>query len=549
MKKRLIIVNSIIIFCSLLVMLITSLFVINQVNINDANEKIENYLEFATEIFDGDNLDESKEVLHNIDNDVRITIIDLDGKVIIDSDKDDVTDNHLSRPEIKNIGSAYSRYSNTMGRDMLYIATIDDGYYLRIAIPMDDINEIITFYVAISIISLLIIFSISFALTSFFIRNSINNINKNVKNLAELAEDNTITDLSIDDLPIVLNALNNELKSKIDIINLQNEKTNTIINEMNEGLIALDKNGKIIQINNKALEIFDVGLNDVINKNYIYLIRNVELQELIGACYKDKELKKYTCLRDNRSYSVFIKNIEEKWLDGGIIISLIDVTQRVLLEQTKKDFFANASHELKSPLTCIIGYQQMVTEDIVTDSESIKEYSKKTLKEANRMNNIIIDMLNLSNFEAGNENKDIEEISIDSLLNDVLDSFQSILKLKNITVYKNINNVKLKMHKKQVLELVTNLIDNAIKYNKENGVIHIELTNEYFSVSDSGIGIPEDEQNRIFERFYRVDKGKSKTMGGTGLGLAIVKHVCENHGYDIQLQSKINEGTKITIIF
>ena len=191
----------------------------------------------------------------------------------------------------------------------------------------------------------------------------------------------------------------------------------------------------------------------------------------------------------------------------------------------------------------------MVTEDIVTDSENIKEYSRKTLKEANRMNNIIIDMLNLSNFEAGNENKDIEEISIDSLIDEALDSFQSILGLKNIKLYKNIDNVVLKMHKLQAVELVTNLIDNAIKYNKEDGIINIELCDEYFSVSDSGIGIPEDKQNRIFERFYRVDKAKSKTMGGTGLGLAIVKHVCENHGFDIQLHSKINEGTKITIIF
>ena len=182
---------------------------------------------------------------------------------------------------------------------------------------------------------------------------------------------------------------------------------------------------------------------------------------------------------------------------------------------------------------------------IITNPKN-EEYMKKVLcKNFNISQIMFITDKNIENMK----NIRFETVVIDSLINEALDSFQSILKLKNITIYKNINNVKLKMHKKQALELVTNLIDNAIKYNKENGVIHIELTKEYFSVSDSGIGIPDDEQNRIFERFYRVDKAKSKTMGGTGLGLAIVKHVCENHGFDIQLESKINEGTKITIIF
>lgn len=214
----------------------------------------------------------------------------------------------------------------------------------------------------------------------------------------------------------------------------------------------------------------------------------------------------------------------------------------------KREFFANASHELKSPLTSIIGYQQMIYEGIIDDEISIMEATQKTIKEASRMNKIIIDMLELSKLESEIEVKK-EIVKINQIVQDILNNYQSEIGSKKINIFSNIIDMNLNMNLNHAIELIRNLIDNAIKYNKENGIIRIILNNQLFSIEDTGIGIPLEDQIRVFERFYRVDKGKSKEVGGTGLGLAIVKHICSIYKFELKLESKINLGTKITVFF
>ena len=231
---------------------------------------------------------------------------------------------------------------------------------------------------------------------------------------------------------------------------------------------------------------------------------------------------------------------------NGISILFYDITDQYQLQKAKQDFFANASHELKSPLTSIIGYQQMIVEGIADDRELIKNYSSKTLKEANRMNSIIIDMLNLASIEQ-NYNKNDEKINLKKLLLEIIDSLESKIALKNIKITYSLKEEYIYADATLLDELFRNLIDNAIKYNKENGTINITLKKKVFIVSDTGIGIPLMYQSRIFERFFRVDKGRSKASGGTGLGLAIVKHICDIYNYKISLKSIEDEGTSIKI--
>ena len=188
----------------------------------------------------------------------------------------------------------------------------------------------------------------------------------------------------------------------------------------------------------------------------------------------------------------------------------------------------------------------MIVEGIVDDRELIKNYSSKTLKEANRMNSIIIDMLNLASIEQ-NYNKNDEKINLKKLLIEIIDSLEAKIALKNIKIIYSLQEEYIYADATLLDELFRNLIDNAIKYNKENGTINITLKKKVFIVSDTGIGIPLMYQSRIFERFFRVDKGRSKASGGTGLGLAIVKHICDIYNYKISLKSIEDEGTSIKI--
>lgn len=218
------------------------------------------------------------------------------------------------------------------------------------------------------------------------------------------------------------------------------------------------------------------------------------------------------------------------------------------MEEEKRDFFQNASHELKSLLTSIIGYQQMICDDIVDSKDQIINYSSKTLKEAKRMNNIIIDMLNLSSIEQNYQKKQ-DIVKVDKALIEILDSLENRIKARNISVITNIAKCETVGDSKLIDELIRNLIDNAIKYNVDNGKIMITLNTSALTIEDTGIGISKEYQSRVFERFYRVDKGHSKEIGGTGLGLAIVKHICEIYQYELKLESTIGKGTKITIKF
>ena len=224
----------------------------------------------------------------------------------------------------------------------------------------------------------------------------------------------------------------------------------------------------------------------------------------------------------------------------AVLSSLIeDVTKEENLDKIKRDFFQNASHELKSPLTTIIGYEQMITEGIIDDEEQIKQYSLKTLKEAKRMNSIIMDMLNLSALEQEEKVKN-NDVDLKKLILEIIDSLSQNMQDKKITLDTFILDTTINGDEK---------IDNAIKYNKINGKITISLKNNVLKISDTCIGISDENKQRVFERFYRVDKGRSKEQGGTGLRLAIVKHICELYNYKIELDSILEKGTTITIYF
>lgn len=547
MKRKLIITNSIIVFVSLLIMLVVSMITITNQNNKFYQKQVTNYLKIACTNFNGSNFDDTKEYIKSLDKDIRLTIIESStGKVVIDSFEDEINENHLDRPEINNLGEVYKRYSTTEKKNMLYVAEKVNNYYVRIAIPIGSVNKIIYTYVTISLIALTVILAFSIFAISFVNKKSLTPINSEVAKLATLANED-YQDVTIDDLPVVINSITNVLDNKIHEIELQEQEIEAILNLLTQGVVVIDSNESLRFINDKAMKILDSN-NNLIGKNYLYLFRDTKLQKLILEVFKNHSQVNYLLNIDSTKINCNVTYLTEAKLNGGIIITLEDITKQANLEEEKRDFFQNASHELKSPLTSIIGYQQMICDDIVDSKDQIINYSSKTLKEAKRMNNIIIDMLNLSSIEQNYQKKQ-DIVKVDKALIEILDSLENRIKARNISVITNIAKCETVGDAKLIDELIRNLIDNAIKYNVDNGKIMITLNTSTLTIEDTGIGISKEYQSRVFERFYRVDKGHSKEIGGTGLGLAIVKHICEIYQYELKLESTIGKGTKITIKF
>ena len=547
MKRKLIITNSIIVFVSLLTMLVVSMITITNQNNKFYQKQVTNYLKIACTNFDGSNFDDTKEYIKSLDKDIRLTIIESStGKVVIDSFEDEINENHLDRPEINNLGEVYKRYSTTEKKNMLYVAEKVNNYYVRIAIPIGSVNKIIYTYVTISLIALTVILAFSIFAISFVNKKSLTPINSEVAKLATLANED-YQYVTIDDLPVVINSITNVLDNKIHEIELQEQEIEAILNLLTQGVVVIDSNESLRFINYKATKILDSN-NNLIGKNYLYLFRDTKLQKLILEVFKNHSQVNYLLNIDSTKINCNVTYLTEAKLNGGIIITLEDITKQANLEEEKRDFFQNASHELKSPLTSIIGYQQMICDNIVDSKDQIINYSSKTLKEAKRMNNIIIDMLNLSSIEQNYQKKQ-DIVKVDKALIEILDSLEDRIKARNISVITNIAKCETVGDAKLIDELIRNLIDNAIKYNVDNGKIMITLNTSTLTIEDTGIGISKEYQSRVFERFYRVDKGHSKEIGGTGLGLAIVKHICEIYQYELKLESTIGKGTKITIKF
>lgn len=547
MKRKLIITNSIIVFVSLIIMLVVSMITITNQNNKFYQKQVTNYLKIACTNFNGSNFDDTKEYIKSLDKDIRLTIIESStGKVVIDSFEDEINENHLDRPEINNLGEVYKRYSTTEKKNMLYVAEKVNNYYVRIAIPIGSVNKIIYTYVTISLIALMVILAFSIYATSFVNKKSLTPINSEVAKLATLANED-YQDVTIDDLPVVINSITNVLDNKIHEIELQEQQIETILNLLTQGVVVIDSNESLRFINYKATKILDSN-NNLIGKNYLYLFRDTKLQKLILEVFKNHSQVNYLLNIDSTKINCNVTYLTEAKLNGGIIITLEDITKQANLEEEKRDFFQNASHELKSPLTSIIGYQQMICDDIVDSKDQIINYSSKTLKEAKRMNNIIIDMLNLSSIEQNYQKKQ-DIVKVDKALIEILDSLEDRIKARNISVITNIAKCETVGDAKLIDELIRNLIDNAIKYNVDNGKIIITLNTSTLTIEDTGIGISKEYQSRVFERFYQVDKGHSKEIGGTGLGLAIVKHICKIYQYELKLESTIGKGTKITIKF
>ena len=340
---------------------------------------------------------------------------------------------------------------------------------------------------------------------------------------------------------------NEEIKRQTENAQEREIQLQVVTDTMNEGFILLDRHGNVKLVNDFALKLFRKDISLVKCGYFTNLTNDEAFEEAVKRALASQR-SNAVFETDNSYYRIFCSPIMHGDILGGVIILLFDITGTYQSEKMRREFSANVSHELKTPLTSINGYAQIISNGLANNSD-IPEFAGKIAKESNRLMMLIEDILRLSNLDEGAPQEPLTEFSAKEAVYEVLSSLEEKAERRNISVKSVGVDFIIKANKTQVLELIYNLCDNAIKYNKENGSVTVTIAENAIAISDTGIGIPKEYQDRIFERFFRVDKSHSKKVDGTGLGLSIVKHIAKQNNIEISVDSKLGEGSKFTAIF
>lgn len=491
------------------------------------------------------------ENLKNESTDYRITWIDKSGNIIFDTQSNSESmENHLEREEVKEAfanGSGESeRYSSTLTEKMMYCAELlDDGTVLRISVSQ---LTVLTLLLGIAQ-PVAIVFVIALVVSFIFASRISKRI---VKPLNEIDLDNPLENDAYDELSPFLSKISNQQKKiKFQENQLSQRKNEflAITSNMNEGLVLLGKEKKVISINPSA-ESFFTSETDCTGMDFIRLERNPDIIKALERA-EIQDTSEIQVNRNGRIFQLNISCIRDTGELSGFVILIFDITEKSDSENRRREFTANVSHELKSPLQSIMGSAELIENGLVK-KEDMPKFIGNIRSEATRLLTLINDIIKLSKLDEGTTLSE-QDFDLYSLVKENIEVLKSSAEKKNISVSFKGESLMMKSMKPLVSEIVYNLIDNAIKYNVENGSVEINISrdknNIILSVSDTGIGIPEEYQERVFERFYRVDKSHSKETGGTGLGLSIVKHAVQDIGADIKLESRCGKGTVVTVRF
>ena len=501
---------------------------------------------------------------------LRATIISLDGTVLgdteINSEKLLNVENHLMRSEVQGaLKSGFGesrRFSTTIQKDMLYMARLfGEGSrqgFIRLAIPLSEINVVSDNLKRFLLVALLFafVFTIAIGSTAFiFVTKPIKEISTVAQEIAKGNYSKRVflsTNDEIGDLSKAINYMSEQINTKIEEIVSSQSRFEAVLLSMYEGTMVIDKSGSIILMNQVLRKIFHVD-KDPMGQKLLEIIRNIEIQEIAGNVLKFKECvasQEITILAPNeRTLQVYATPVlRGKELDGAVLV-FHEITELRKLENIRKDFVANASHEIRTPLTSIKGYAETLLEGAIDDKKNAKDFLQIISTDSNRLVQLVDDLLDLSRIESDKLNLKFAAHSIESITNRVIVGLKKQALNREITLKKDIskNISEVNIDDTSIAQVLLNLIENGIKYNKKCGSISISAKEDgnfvRVNVSDTGIGIPEEDLPRIFERFYRVDKARSRELGGTGLGLSIVKHIVQAHNGEVSVVSELEKGS------
>ncbi len=501
----------------------------------------------------------------------RITFIGRDGQVLGDSEGDiTLMDNHLKRAEVSGALrghiSSDIRRSATTGEELVYVADrFSEDVIIRVSSPIKSMYKTFTEFLPAIIIGLFVAMgisipvakrmSLSLAQPIIRIANTLKRVQSDsdfeVKSLGEIEE--------IQPIIGIVTKQAESLRQSINLLKNEQRKTKYILDSMEQGLIVADEKGRILIINEWASKVFGAA-GDAYGKNINVICRDIDFLRSFEQMIVNGENSTIDIVADRFNETTIrchFSKVSDRLVFGdesivGGVVLVTDVSEKIKLERFRRDFVANVSHELKTPITSIQGFSELISTNTVTDSEKIVKFAGYIYKDANRLAGLVEDILRLEEAQNTVDRRSFTNINLKNIILSEVDNLQYKAKLKDVTINTKLSDVYFDCDAKDMTALFANLITNAINYNKQGGTVNVDLkqTDDQIElrVSDTGIGIPDKERERIFERFYRVDKGRSREQGGTGLGLAIVKYTVLQYNGRIEVHSEINKGSTFTVI-
>ena len=481
----------------------------------------------------------------------RLTWVNADGTVIYDSHVDAATmENHADREEIREAlasgtGSS-TRQSSTLTEQTIYEATrLNDGSVLRVSVSRATVLVLVLGMLR----PIAIVLVIAIVLSAWLAHRMAKTI---VAPLNNLNLDNPMENEAYEELSPLLHRIHAqhlEIKSQLRTLQHKQNEFEQITGNMKEALVLLDSTGRILSINPAARTLFGAGIT-CIGEDFLTIDRKQNMRLALQTA-REQGSADFRARENGREYQFDLSRIDSDGNHHGVVILAFDITEQVNAEKNRQEFTANVSHELKTPLQSIIGSAELMENGIVK-AEDAPRFVGRIRKEASRLVTLIDDIIRLSQLDDGTDMPH-EEVSLKVLSEEVCETLADAAKLKGVSLEIIGEDGVVNGVRRLLYEVVYNLCDNAIKYNKPGGRVKVTVAQKsskvLLSVQDTGIGISPEHQEKVFERFYRVDKSHSRQSGGTGLGLSIVKHAVAYHKAEIQLESTPGKGTTITIQF
>lgn len=481
----------------------------------------------------------------------RITYIDTDGTVLYDNrSKTDDMENHLDREEIQEAmenGSGMAvRESDTLSQRTLYYAIrLNDGTVLRVSSTQYSLTGLLGGMIQPLLIILIVMLILAGFLASRLAKNIVNPLNQ--LDLDHPEENQTYEEVA--PLLTKINRQQKSLQAEITQAKRQQEEFSIITDNMEEGFLVIDSHTEVLSYNSSALKLLGAREQDA-RQSVLALNRSESFQKtverVLGGQHviSNQEFQGITC-------QVAANPVFQDGKVTGAVILILDVTEKMKGEQMRREFTANVSHELKTPLTSISGFAEIISDGFVKP-EDTKKFAGRIFKEAQRLITLVNDVIKISQLDEGKLPYEKEEVDLYQAVRETFLRIEDHAKAEGVHLYLYGPHIRTNTVKTILDEIIYNLCDNGVKYNKKGGSLTVTISQEgelpVITVEDTGIGISEEDQKRIFERFYRVDKSHSKAIGGTGLGLSIVKHGSMFLGADMKVESTLGEGSKFILI-
>ena len=480
----------------------------------------------------------------------RFTVVDADGTVLYDTQAEpSQMENHADREEIaeafKSGSGSSSRHSSTLTEKTFYEAVrLENGDVLRISVSQLTVGALILGMLP-AICAILLITAVVAGLLSHTMAKKV------TEPLMKLDLEHPSENVTYEELTPILTKVHKQhkqIKSQMETLQRKSDEFQQIISSMNEGLVLLDEHGMVLRMNTAAQKIFGVQ-KDIAGSDFLLVDRTSKMSKAIWNALAGNH-SEYTEQRNGNEYQFTVNAIASNGKVLGAVILVIDISDRAFAERNRKEFTANVTHELKTPLQSIIGSAELLETGLVKP-EDTGRFVGNIRKEATRLVSLINDIIRLSQLDENHEPA-TETVELTEVAQEVVEVLTTAASKRNVSLSIEGESCTIMGVRRYIYEIMYNLCDNAIRYNVDGGKVTIAISKTdggtTFSVKDTGIGIPPEHQSRIFERFYRVDKSHSKETGGTGLGLSIVKHAVQYHGGKVTLDSEVGKGTTVTIL-